>query len=132
MWIWNWQIQCCGTPFTVGSEVTWTVTEPDAESLSPILGETRAAGVTYEEEHHGSEAAVIGSVHGTVRSIQAVHCQLASVPNTDPQILAAVPGSAVSVHVTHADGWDTGGTIEDFCGYVVDLEQLDFRPVESG
>ena len=49
-----WQMQCCGTPFKVGDDVTWTLIEgSDRRSLSEVLGPQLAGEVTHVEEHHG-------------------------------------------------------------------------------
>ena len=60
----DWQYECCGDPFAVGDEVTWTVepTPPGDETL-------RAAGVEAYEDHHEMAESPTREVSGTVRGI---------------------------------------------------------------
>ena len=54
----DWQHECCGDPFAIGDEVSWTVYEDET-------GEWR------EDHHDGAPPASI-AVTGTVRRIQVV------------------------------------------------------------
>ena len=45
-------MQCCGEPFAVRSQVSWTLGEADADWLDLLLG-ARASDVDCAEEHHG-------------------------------------------------------------------------------
>lgn len=44
MWADDWQMQCCGEPFRVGSEVAWTLGEADRDWLEEMLGQVVTAG----------------------------------------------------------------------------------------
>jgi hypothetical protein len=44
VWVDGWQMQCCGTPFAVGSQVAWTLGEADYLIAAPM----RATGVKRE------------------------------------------------------------------------------------
>lgn len=63
----GWEQQCCGTPFGVGDEVTWTVRAEDptfVDSDVPV----------FREEHHGQTPPHVPhrEVSGTVESITGV------------------------------------------------------------
>jgi len=56
VWIDDWQMQCCGEPFQVGSVVTWILDpKPEAGYLTAVLGEDEASRVTHYENHHKDE-----------------------------------------------------------------------------
>ncbi len=54
VWVDDWQMQCCGAPFSVGDEVSWTLREPDTAWLEAVLDKDVAGGIGGAEEHHGA------------------------------------------------------------------------------
>jgi hypothetical protein len=43
VWEEDWQMQCCGDPFSLGTSVTWTLDKADRDWLASVLGDDRAA-----------------------------------------------------------------------------------------
>ena len=117
MWVDNWQMQCCGEPFRVGSRVSWSVLDADQQWLSDMLGPA-AAEVTVAEEHH-TAASGMRTLEGTVTSIRAAHCRYAPAPGKDSRFVAPVPGSATLTDIESADGWTPSHDDLTFTGYVV-------------
>jgi uncharacterized protein DUF6578 len=122
VWVDDWQMQCCGDPFDVGSKVWWNVVEPDVEWLSAVLGPELASHVTYREEHHGRESRI---ATGLVRRIHAVHYRTAPLPDGPPNHHYPVSGSARLRVVAAADGWDEPFEGAAFGGYLVDLDVVE-------
>lgn len=128
----NWQMQCCGTPFAVGSDVSWFCIEPDGDWLPDALGTELAATVTDVYEHHGAEAGRESwTLEGAVRSIDAVSCRYAR-REPDPRApLYPVRGTTASRPLSSADGWegdhDEPDDVLSFLGYVVDVEPTSGR-----
>ncbi|MGV9352923.1 DUF6578 domain-containing protein [Streptomyces misionensis] len=58
----DWQLECCGTPFAVGDEVTWT--------LVACAGTDRRYGAEAWVQNHGGTG---GRTAGRVRDIELVH-----------------------------------------------------------
>jgi hypothetical protein len=117
----NWQIQCCGEPFAVGSTVDWTVHPvEDRDLLGTVLGLDRAATVDVEEDHH-SEEELGSSITGEVVRIDAVRCRYGPGPDDDG-VSYPVMGSTVLTPVSRADGWETDVGDLWFAGYLVVLE----------
>lgn len=78
----DWQLDCCGEPFAVGSQVSWTLIQDECSWIKAILAD---APVTQ----------------GTVRRIFAVCCQYARpAGHRGPQ--EPVPGSGMLIPVTQA------------------------------
>ena len=90
LWVDAWQMQCCGEPFRLGSQVAWTVGEADPDWLAAVLGAETAPGVGGAEEHHGGIPEDTEPTTGIVTRISAVHCRYApghrsgQAPPADP------------------------------------------------
>ncbi|MFG1925415.1 DUF6578 domain-containing protein [Cryptosporangium sp. NPDC048952] len=122
VWVDNWQMQCCGDPFAVGHEVSWTLQDADDEWLANILGDDAARGVTKAEEHHGGVPDDAPATTGRVAAIKAVHHRYAPKPGDDPRARYVVPGSGVVTTIESADGWTPDQGELSFAGYIVDLD----------
>jgi hypothetical protein len=120
VWVDDWQLQCCGTPFRRGDRVTWQVRPADTEWLGGVLGPRLPDPPLYAEEHHGGAAGRRTTAAGTVRSIDAVSCRFAAL---EPGTLAhPVYDSAVLEPVAEADGWHRAAPPLRFAGYLVTLD----------
>jgi len=94
IWMYDWQWQCCGEPFQVGSHISWALVPLDLTFLATILGEEAASSVTQAEEHHDlPENAPRTS--GRVTAIRAMYCRLAPLTGGDPRDLYLVEGSGI-------------------------------------
>lgn len=120
VWVDGWQMQCCGEPFAVGSQVSWRLGDADRDWLGAVLG-ARAAGVDAAEEHHGGLPEEVPETAATVSGISAVHCRYAPAPGGDSKVLYPVRDSAVVTELTRADGWTPDRGDLRFAGYLVDL-----------
>jgi hypothetical protein len=119
VWVNAWQMQCCGEPFSVGSRVTWTLAEADADWLTTVFGTDIT--VDAAEEHHGGVPHETPQTALTVTAISAVHCRYVPLPVGDQRILRPVRSSAVLTPVTSADGWIPDRNGERFSGYLVQV-----------
>jgi len=108
VWVDYWQIQCCGEPFIVGAQVTWTLREPDADWLTTVLGPD--VQVDAAEEHHGGVPEEAPTTTGKVLSIAAVHSRY-------PPVLTSTVRTKVSI----ADGRIKDREDLRFAGYLVRL-----------
>jgi hypothetical protein len=106
IWVYGWQMQCCGEPFSVGARVTWTLHEPDTDLLATVLGPD--VKIDAAEEHHGGVPEDAPKTTGTVRRIEAVHFGYA-------------PKAAERTEVRSADGWTKDRGELKFAGYLVRL-----------
>lgn len=122
VWVQDWQMQCCGDPFTLGQRVSWTTSgEVDREYLGVVLGEQAAAQITDYEDHHDTSATTL--IEGTVRSIDAVWCRFAP-RGWDFLSLYPVRGTTLIESRTHADGREEKERNLRFVGYVVTLTDV--------
>ncbi|UUZ60466.1 DUF6578 domain-containing protein [Nocardioides sp. B-3] len=103
IWISDWQIQCCGSEFAVGDEVTWPVFAPNANH-----GDTGVPGVTGHYDSH--EDPPLPMVTGVVRRIRALSRR-------------GETGTPMLDEVTGIEKWHGIRDAEHtFRGWLVDLE----------
>ena len=122
VWMDGWQLECCGEPFTVGQQVSWSVHESDREWLEKMLGVESAREIGWAEDHHGSITEDETSLSGIVISIRVVHQRYEPVPGQGSRNLYPVTGSATltSIQSTGQHGRVPDG--RQLVGYVVELE----------
>jgi hypothetical protein len=120
VWVEDWQMQCCGQPFAVGSTVSWTLRTTGCDGLAAVLGERVAQTVDAVEEHHGRVPENTPETKATVTSITAVHCRYAARAG-NPRDVHPVPGSAVLSTARRADGYVPKQCGLRFIGYLVKL-----------
>ncbi|MFE0379600.1 DUF6578 domain-containing protein [Streptomyces inhibens] len=121
VWVDNWQMQCCGEPFGIGAEVSWTLVDADKEWLADVLGGEAAATVDAAEEHHGGTREGTSATAATVTGISAVHCRFAPLPGKPAHTRYPVPDSGTLTALTSADGWTSDRDELQFVGYLVEL-----------
>jgi hypothetical protein len=120
VWVDSWQMQCCGEPFHIGSEISWTLRAGDLDWLECSLGAEET--VHAAEEHHGGVPEDTEPTRGAVTGIKAVHCRFAARPDSGSGTLYPVRGSGVLTDVESADGWIADRDDERFVGYLVRLK----------
>ena len=65
----GWEMQCCGSRFEVGDDVTWTVHDSVGRAfLAAVVGTADAARITHRGEHHSDPGSGI-DLQGRVRSL---------------------------------------------------------------
>jgi hypothetical protein len=121
VWVDDWQMQCCGEPFAIGDEVSWTLRDPDTVWLELVLGNDWAGSIDLAEEHHGGVGGDVTHTMGIVTAIHTVHCRYAPIPRGAATDLYPVPGSGVVDAVRSADGWIPDRGDLKFVGYLVQL-----------
>ncbi|MEU6367226.1 DUF6578 domain-containing protein [Streptomyces sp. NPDC046931] len=112
----DWQMECCGTPFSVGEEVSWPLLLADADD---VLGGGWDDGLS-------TFAGPAEEVTGALRLVRAAD-----------GLVAALPGDAAPANAhrsgllcveRHSDGWD------ETTGYVRAIRVVNqaFAPVSPG
>ncbi|MEU8525498.1 MULTISPECIES: DUF6578 domain-containing protein [Streptomyces] len=118
IWVDDWQMQCCGEDFAPGDVVSWRLLEVDPEDYADVVGDERAAGIDFREEHHGQgDEQAPSSLE--VLTIAEVHCRYALPPGSTGNTYHPVPGTTVLVPVERADGWAKARPDVRFAGYLV-------------
>ncbi len=122
VWVDSWQMQCCGDPFTLDSDVTWsTAAVTDPSWYGDFLDVEVAASITDHEEHHTDDDQNLTSMSGVVRSIDAVFCRYEVVNRA----ATPVARSGVLEPRSSVDGWEDEeelGVGRTFVGYLVSLD----------
>jgi hypothetical protein len=120
VWIYVWQMQCCGDPFGVGQHVEFSTTpEVDREYLGVVLGDQRAAELTDYEDHHDLDVGPMSPLTGMVKSIEAISCRYGEGQD---RTMYPVAGTTKVVRLDEATGWEDEGEDIRFVGYVVTLQ----------
>lgn len=112
VWMAGWQMECCGTPFRKGDEVSWRLRSFHSAELSwlDVVLHDHATTVDAVEDHHGDPSVPLTS--GTVASIVTVHCRFAPEP---------VAGSGRVTAVVMAEKWNQDLDDRRFAGFLVRL-----------
>ena len=110
VWVDEWQQACCGEHFSVGSVVSWTLTDAPPE-LAPLFDPASGVVIDGLEDHHSDLAEGAAVTRGTVQSIRAVQLQYA-------RGTGAIPGSAVLTAVSDSGG----GSLGRIAAFLVELE----------
>jgi len=129
IWLENWEWECCGEPFSLGSEVVWGLIPMGDELrswLATPLGADAVTAITHYETHHADGDDVEPTpTRGRVDSIDAVYWKLAPHRGGDPRVLYPIASTGALESREHADGWEPetdGGP--SFGGYIVELAPL--------
>ncbi|MFI7338937.1 DUF6578 domain-containing protein [Streptomyces sp. NPDC050085] len=113
--------------FTPGDVVSWQLLEIDPEDYADVVGDERAAGIDFREEHHGP-----GEERATttlrVLTVTEVHCRYEVPSGSASPMQHPVRGTTVLVSVGKADGWADARPGVSFAGYLVTAEQASGGP----
>lgn len=121
VWMDDWQFDCCGEPFSIGSEVSWTIGPADSDLLTDMLGTDTGVAIDAFEDHH-----VTGlpedtpPTRGTVVAINGAYCRFVHRHENDPA-LYRVDESGVLVPLTRAKRFQEDRGKLQFMGYVIRL-----------
>jgi hypothetical protein len=123
----DWQMQCCGEPFSVGDTVSWLAARWDGEPLTYM----DAGKIDYYYEHHSEDYKKLFKVTGKVAKIQALYCTLAPDP-ADPSGVTKIKiqGTAFPV-LNMADGYEEDIDGQEFDAYLVRLEDIKIMPAKQ-
>jgi uncharacterized protein DUF6578 len=86
VWMDHWQMDCCGVPFEVGSEVSWQLRPVTGLEWLDVVQAGLVLTVDAVEDHHGGSAPTTA----TVLSIATLHCRFAPEPVADSGTMATV------------------------------------------
>ncbi|MER5795042.1 DUF6578 domain-containing protein [Streptomyces sp. NPDC001980] len=99
----DWQMECCGTPFTVGDEVTWKLVAYEAGARRENAGYGAEAWV---ENHGGPDRPTTGRV----RAVELVHEEFRFRLRA-PDPVVAEPGEGVVIRAAGRGREPVPGTV---------------------
>ncbi|UQU62227.1 hypothetical protein COUCH_24690 [Couchioplanes caeruleus] len=117
VWMAGWQMECCGTPFRKGDQVSWRLRHPHSTELAwldLVLHDGVAATVDAVEDHHGDPSAPL--TVGVVASIATLHCRFTPEP---------VAGSGLVTSVAMAEKWNDDLDDQHFAGFLIRIVTAD-------
>jgi len=122
VWLEDWQHQCCGEPFSIGSTLGWTLAGPE-EYVDSLFAPDLAVHVDHIDDRHGMHVDLdTPQTVGTVTAIRSVRVRHARDPNNE-RSWSPVPGSAELAEVERSNGDEMRS--RDFAGYLVEIQVAD-------
>lgn len=113
----DWQLQCCGIPFSVGDDVEWTAI--DKHKKHPKL----SILIDYVEEHHGEDTLRISG------HIDAIYEELSKDPAEE--VVQNYDKAKVFLHpINIATGWNYPHGYS-LWGYVVKLSHVSLSYISA-
>ncbi len=119
-----WQMECCGTPFSVGDTVKWFVEK--YEKIEQLNSPDDSWKTDYYYEAHSSDWQGILVLEGKVQTIKILYQKY--MPSEEhPRLL--VPVSGKTVEAEHVEGFEA--KLDDMIpsAYIVDITEYTVRPV---
>ena len=120
VYIEDWQMQCCGTPFIIGDCVEWTVIDYGDDFRDQFVKPDY-----YYENHGSAQSKELFRLTGTVASIKACYYTLEH-KSGEGKIASLVYVN--SIEVTEADGWNKDIDGKQFGSYIVELDSCSIHP----
>ena len=115
----GWEMQCCGTPFSVGDYIKWLASKWGEGYIAP----EGVVKIDYCYDEHSSDWQKLFTIAGKVVEIRATYEKF--VPNPDNgKYLMRAAGETEIKKTTYADGWDKDIDGKNFDCYVVNLEDV--------
>lgn len=117
----QWQLQCCGNPFSVGDTVQWTCLMPqEYKNAHGII-------LDFEEEHHGF------ATHSIVGTVAKIIAERSEFPK-GKRVVWYHKAQTIQEEIPCADGWesdkkDDETTERTFWGYIVELKDAVIKPL---
>ena len=119
----GWQMECCGTEFSVGDTVKWLVMK--AETLNTPVN---VGGIDYCYEAHDSDWQKLFVLSGTVEAIKILYHKYSASPNASRLL---IPVSGETIETKRAKGFDKEINGMESCGYIVTLNESTIRPAKE-
>ena len=119
----SWQMECCGTPFSVGDIVKWLVLK--AEQLNTPVN---VGAINYCYEAHSSDWQNIFVLEGKVETIKILYHSYAPSEN-NPRLL--IPIGEKTIDAENAKGFDKKVDDMEASGYIVVLNEYAIRSAKK-
>lgn len=116
----SWQMECCGTAFSVGDTVKWLVYKAEQLNTPVDIGE-----INYCYEAHSSDWENILVLEGRVETIKILYQKY--VPSIDNSRLL-VPISGETVSAKRVEGFEEKLNDMEQSGHIVGLNDCTIRP----
>jgi hypothetical protein len=119
----NWQMDCCGEPFSAGSHVSWTLIQGHSTWIQTILGSDVGITVDAKEDHHGKASCRNPSDaehrEGHLRGLLPVRtiCRESGSVRTSSRVRRTQPGGTGA----HRFGHHHYGGQGKFLGYIAQI-----------
>lgn len=119
----SWQMECCGTPFSIGDTVKWLVYKAEKLNTPVDVGE-----IHYCYEAHSSDWQNIFVLEGKVETIKILYQKYVPSANNS-RLLVPVDGKIIEIE--SAKGFDKKFNDMESSGYIVELNEYAIRPAQK-
>ena len=120
----QWQMECCGSPFTVGDTIRWLVDKTTDLNTAIDIGK-----IDYCYEAHSDEWEKLYVFTGRVQSIKILY-ELFEQEKEGSPMMRRVDGALIETEAVDGTENDVHGM--QASGYVVHLSEVEIRPAEEG
>lgn len=119
----SWQMDCCGTAFSIGDTIKWLVCKAELQYISIDIGK-----MDYDYEAHSSEWKSLFVLEGKVEEIKILYQKYEPSEN-DSRFLVPVSGELVEIET--AKGFDKNWNDMQASGYIVSLNECIIKPAKK-
>lgn len=119
-----WQLECCGTPFSVGDTVTWLVEKAQLVKMTIDVSD-----IAYCYEAHSSDWKNLYVLEGVVKQIDVLY-HTYQRSKDDPRALVSVAEELVATEEARGYEEDLDEMVRAG-GYVVILDDCSIRPARQ-
>ncbi|MDD6990502.1 MAG: hypothetical protein PUI48_01595 [Oscillospiraceae bacterium] len=119
----SWQLECCGTPFSIGDSVKWLVDKTEHLNTPVDVGT-----INYCYEAHSKDWQKLFVLEGKVETIKILY-ELFRPSEENPRFLIAVDGKMIDA--AKAEGFDKDIDNMKSSGYIVLLNECTIRPAKK-
>lgn len=116
----DWQFECCGEDFEVGSNIKWLVLNVESIEM-PI----KTDKIDYYYEAHSSDYEKLLVLKGTIKQIKSLY-EKYKTSDDNPRLL--VPADGVLVDIHSSKGKKNKKDDMKFSSYLVYIENYSIRP----
>lgn len=121
----SWQMECCGTPFSLGDTVKWLVSKSGQLFISTPVN---IGTINYCYEAHCSDWQILFVLEGKVETIKILY-QRYEPSESNPSLLVPVDGKIVEVE--HAKGFEQDIDDRKSSGFIVSINECTIRPAKK-
>lgn len=119
----DWQMECCGTKFSIGDTVKWPVIKTEQLNTPVNVGK-----IDYCYEAHDSNWENIFILEGKVETIKILYQKYVPSKN-NPQMLIPIDGETIETE--KAKGFDKNFKDMEYSGYIVTLNEYAIRRAQK-
>lgn len=134
VWYDEWQMACCGEPFSIGDKVKWPVSPDWNDDYLPVDMKQQVGRITYFYDAHADSLEGLFTLIGIVKNIQGVYLHFELKSPTTPY-LTPVYGFLIDIKDDYQktiDIFEKKSVVKNveflLTAYLIEMEFLEIKP----